>query len=143
MPRMNTCAAELLPVSVPYEWNWMLGATLSRSVVLITCWRSSEAALSAVMATGVSCRLSDRRRAVTMISSIVSADESAELLDCGGDCAVATDQGTNRHRNEIGATQARFKLSNISMTPPGTEYLYATHTICVASEMASAIDSRP
>ena len=42
MPRMNTCAAELLPVSVPYEWNWMFGAILSRSVVPMTCCRSQR-----------------------------------------------------------------------------------------------------
>ena len=87
---MNTCAAELLPVSVPYEWNWMFGATLSRSVVLTICCLSSASALSAVTATGVSCRLSSRRRAVTtMALERLGASASASAVRLGGVCASA------------------------------------------------------
>ena len=65
----------------------MLGATLSRSVVATTCWRSSASALSAVIATGVSCRLSARRRAVTMTDSMASAPSVS--VAGGGDCGHA------------------------------------------------------
>src|SRR5688572_23446316 len=82
MPRMNTCAAELFPVSVPYEWNCKFGATLSRSVVDTICRCSSASALRAVTATGVSWRLSRRRRAVTTMDSSVSPSPGGAVACC-------------------------------------------------------------
>ncbi len=153
MPRMKTCAAELLPVSVPYEWNWMLGATLSRSVVLMICCLSSASALSAVTATGVSCRLSARRRAVTTMASrasLSSASGSACFVS-GGACATALPPWMSRQENTSMSQPADerrvsivavLSVKHFHEPPPVSEYLYVTHTICIASDLASGVDSR-
>jgi hypothetical protein len=83
---MNTTAEALLPESCPAGLNWRLGVTRSRSWVCWICRAASVSALSAVIATGVSCRLSARRRAVTTISCATGS-----LTDASGGslCAQA------------------------------------------------------
>ena len=44
--------------------------------------------------------------------------------------------------DERRVSMSRSIASNISMSPPGFEILYVTHTICIASDLASGVDSR-
>ncbi|MCY1173270.1 hypothetical protein D9M73_134250 [compost metagenome] len=69
------------------------GAAPDRSAMLTDALFSSIAALTAVIATGVVCKVSERRRAVTMISlpspTVLVAGSSCPAIGCGAVCAIA------------------------------------------------------
>ncbi len=81
---MNTEAAAELPARLALCSKLILGVNRPMSATLVTCRASSACSEKAVIETGVSCRFSDRLRAVTTTSSRPVTPSGA-----GADCAHA------------------------------------------------------